>query len=101
MATVEHPAPTDDLLHLTLELAGSLDARTVMRRILERSLAVASADRATLSSFDGDRLIIEASVGTGGEVTWVGRGYGTEALVRRTDGKPLSGHTPRRVSADP
>jgi signal transduction histidine kinase len=83
MATVEHPAPTDDLLHLTLELAGSLDARTVMRRILERSLAVAAADRATLSSFDGDRLIIEASVGTGGEVTWVGRGYGTEALTRQ------------------
>ena len=75
--------PRDDLLALTLELAGSLDARTVMRRILERSLAVAGADRATLSSFDGDRLVIEASVGTGGEVTWVGRGYEPESLERQ------------------
>ncbi len=77
------PAPTDDLLALTLELSGSLDARIVMRRILERSLAVARADRATLSSFSGDRLIIEASVGTGGEVTWVGRGYEPESLGRQ------------------
>ncbi|MGH7722868.1 MAG: ATP-binding protein [Candidatus Dormibacteria bacterium] len=80
---MEPQAPTDDLLHLTLELAGSLDARTVMGRILERSLAVASADRATLSSIAGDRLIIEASVGTGGEITWVGRGYGAESLLRQ------------------
>ncbi len=80
---MEHPAPADDLLELMLELAGSLDARTVMRRILERSLAVASADRATLSSIVGDRLIIEASVGTGGAVTWVGRGYPAESLQRQ------------------
>jgi len=76
-------APSDDLLALTLELAGSLDARTVMRRILERSLTVAEADRATLSSFAGDRLVIEASVGSGGEVTWVGRGYEPESLERQ------------------
>jgi signal transduction histidine kinase len=80
---MELQGPTDDLLALTLELAGSLDARTVMRRILERSLAVASADRATLSSFVGDGLVIEASVGSGGEVTWVGRAYHTESLVRQ------------------
>ncbi|HSP65208.1 MAG TPA: GAF domain-containing sensor histidine kinase [Candidatus Deferrimicrobium sp.] len=77
------PAPADDLLALTLEVAGSLDARTVMRRILERSLSVAGADRATLSSFVGDRLVIEASVGTGGEVTWEGRGYEPESLERQ------------------
>ena len=71
---MENAAPADDLLALTLELAGSLDARTVMRRILERSLTVATADRATLSSFVGDRLVIAATVGSGGEVTWVGRG---------------------------
>ncbi len=76
-------APTDDLLPLALELAGSLDARTVMRRILERSLTVAAADRATLSSLVDGHLVIEASVGIGGEVTWVGRGYETEALVRQ------------------
>jgi signal transduction histidine kinase len=75
--------PSDDLLQLTLEMAGSLDARTVMRRILERSLAVAGADRATLSSFHRDGLVIEASVGTGGAVTWVGRGYETESLMRQ------------------
>jgi signal transduction histidine kinase len=80
---VEPQAPTDDVLLLAFELAGSLDARTVMRRILERSLAVASADRATLSSFAGDRLIIEASVGIGGEVTWVGREYGNESVRRQ------------------
>ncbi len=80
---MELQAPTDDLLALTLELAGSLDARTVMRRILERSLAVASADRATLSSFVRDGLVIEASVGIGGEVTWVGRAYQSESLARQ------------------
>ena len=66
-----------------LELAGSLDARTVMRRILERSLEVASADRATLSSFVADKLVIEASVGAGGEITWVGRGYDPDAVLRQ------------------
>ncbi len=80
---MENAAPADDLLALTLELAGSLDARTVMRRILERSLTVAAADRATLSSFVGDRLVIAATVGSGGEVTWVGRGYGSESLGRQ------------------
>ncbi|HEY7927461.1 MAG TPA: ATP-binding protein [Candidatus Dormibacteraeota bacterium] len=75
--------PPDDLLQLTVELAGSLDARTVMSRILERGLAVARADRATLSGFDADRLVIEASVGIGGEVTWVGRGYAADFLMRQ------------------
>ncbi len=80
---MEAPAAGDDLLALSLELAGSLDARTVMRRILERSLAVARADRATLSSFVGDGLVIEASVGVGGEVTWVGRAYQADSLLRQ------------------
>ena len=75
--------PIDDLLQLTLELAGSLDARTVMSRILERGLALAAADRATLSSMDAERLVIEATVGTGGEVTWVGRAYETDFLLRQ------------------
>jgi signal transduction histidine kinase len=74
---------SDDLLGLTLELAGSLDARTVMRNILERGLAMASADRATLSSFTRDQLVIEASVGRGGEITWVGRSYDADVLVRQ------------------
>src|ERR1700736_5099335 len=76
-------APNDELISLALELAGSLDARTVMRRILDRSLTVASADRATLSSFDGEVLVIEASVGIGGEITWAGRGYETRSLIRQ------------------
>jgi signal transduction histidine kinase len=76
-------SPSDDLLQLTIELAGSLDARTVMSRILERGLVVAGADRATLSGFDGGRLVIEASVGIGGEVTWVGRGYASDFLIRQ------------------
>jgi signal transduction histidine kinase len=76
-------SPSDDLVQLTIELAGSLDARTVMQRILERGLAIAGADRATLSGFDGDRLVIEASVGIGGEVTWVGRAYESESLLRQ------------------
>lgn len=74
-------AHTEDLLPLALELAGSLDARTVMSRILERSLTVAAADRATLSSFAGPRLQIEASVGIGREVTWVGRGFDNEVVL--------------------
>ena len=83
MADIDLRAPSDNLLALTLELAGSLDARTVMRRILERSLSDAGADRATLSSFVDDGLVIEASVGTGGEVTWVGRRYQSDALLRQ------------------
>jgi signal transduction histidine kinase len=81
--TSQPAAPSADLVQLTIELAGSLDARTVMRRILERGLSVAGADRATLSGFDGDRLVIEASVGIGGEVTWVGRAYESEFLLRQ------------------
>lgn len=76
-------SPSDELVQMTIELAGSLDARTVMRRILERGLSVAGADRATLSGFDGDRLVIEASVGIGGEVMWVGRAYESEFLMRQ------------------
>ncbi len=76
-------APADDLLALTLELAGSLDARTVMGRILERSLTVAGADRATLSSLVDGGVVIEASVGIDGEVTWVGRAYQAESLERQ------------------
>lgn len=83
IADVAPAARAEDLLSLALELAGSLDARTVMRRILARSLAVASADRATLSSFVDGRLRIEASVGRGGEVTWVGRAYDSESLMRQ------------------
>lgn len=81
--TSRREPPSDDLVQLTIELAGSLDARTVMTRILERGLSVAGADRATLSGFDGDRLVIEASVGIGGEVTWVGRAYESEFLMRQ------------------
>ncbi|MEO8897586.1 MAG: ATP-binding protein [Candidatus Dormibacter sp.] len=76
-------SPADDLVQLTLELAGSLDARTVMSCILERGLSLAGADRATLSGFDGDRLVIEASVGIGGGVTWVGRAYESKSLLRQ------------------
>ncbi|MDQ2897792.1 MAG: GAF domain-containing sensor histidine kinase [Actinomycetota bacterium] len=74
---------TQDLLQLTLELSGSLDPRTVMRRILERSLVVAAADRATLSSLSGDHLTVEATVGRGGEVTWAGRDFEPGVLVRQ------------------
>ena len=82
----EQPAaalPPADILELTLEMAGSLDARTVIQRILERSLTVAGADRATLSSLQGETLVIEATVGLAGAVTWVGRGYDSGALMRQ------------------
>jgi signal transduction histidine kinase len=77
------PTAAQDLLQLTLELSGSLDARTVMRRILDRSLIVAAADRATLSSLSGDHLTVEATVGRGGEVTWAGRDFDARVLVRQ------------------
>ena len=68
-----HSADAEALLALALELTGSLDSKTVMSSLLGRSAGLASADRATLSSWRDGRITIEGTVGQRGDVTWVGR----------------------------
>ena len=82
--------PELDFLQLALDLGGSLDARTVVGRVLTTGVQLARADRATLSSVDADHVTIEASVGTrSGDVSWAGHSYSlegalaTQPLIRR------------------
>ena len=81
--TTPGDVPAQDFVQLTLELSGSLDARTVIQRVLERSVGVASADRATLSSVRGDHLTMEAGVGWGEAVSWAGRGYDFDVVAQQ------------------
>lgn len=74
-------ASIQTFVDLTLELSGTLDPRTVMQRILEKSVSVADADRATLSSLQGGRATIEAGVGWGEDVA--SRSYDAEMVSRQ------------------
>jgi signal transduction histidine kinase len=64
-----------------LELGSSLDLNQVISRLLERTLALTDADRVTLSSIEGDRITIQASVDRAGGTTsrWAGLSYPIEA----------------------
>ncbi len=73
----------DGLADLALELASSLDSREVIERTLRRAIDVIQADRATLSSVEDDGLSIEATVGAGGDVTWIGRHYEMDYLANQ------------------
>lgn len=59
-------------------MAGSLEPRQVISRILERAIRALHADRATLSSVVEDGIIIEATTGRAGSVTWIGQRYSTD-----------------------
>jgi signal transduction histidine kinase len=60
---------------MALDVAGSLDPREVIARILERGTHAVQADRGTLSSMVDDHVVVEATYGREGELTWVGQRY--------------------------
>jgi signal transduction histidine kinase len=60
---------------MALDVAGSLDPREVIARILERGTHAVQADRGTLSSVVDDHIVVEATYGREGELTWVGQRY--------------------------
>jgi len=70
---------------VALDVAGSLDPREVIARILERGIHALQADRATLSSLSDDHVIVEATHGRDGQVTWVGQRYSLDYFA----GQPL------------
>src|SRR6202171_16932 len=82
------PKPDQDLgelIQIALDVAGSLDPREVIARILERGTHAVQADRATLSSLVDDHVVIEATYGRAGELTWVGQRYSADYF----EGQPL------------
>ncbi len=74
-----------ELIQIALDVAGSLDPREVIARILERGTHAVQADRATLSSLVDDHVVIEATYGRAGELTWVGQRYSLDYFA----GQPL------------
>src|SRR3981081_1712690 len=78
-------ADVGELVQMALDVAGSLDPREVIARILERGTHAVQADRATLSSLIDDHVVIEATYGRAGELTWVGQRYSLDYFA----GQPL------------
>ena len=74
-----------ELVQMALDVAGSLDQREVIARILERGTHAVQADRGTLSSLAGDHIVVEATYGRAGELTWVGQRYSLDYF----EGQPL------------
>ena len=74
-----------ELIQIALDVAGSLDPREVISRILERGTHAVQADRATLSSLVDNHVVIEATYGRAGELTWVGQRYSLDYFT----GQPL------------
>jgi len=70
---------------MALDVAGSLDPREVIARILERGTHAVQADRGTLSSLVDDYVVVEATYGRAGELTWVGQRYSLDYF----EGQPL------------
>jgi len=70
---------------VALDVAGSLQPREVISRILERGVHAMQADRATLSSLSDDHVLVEATHGRDGQVTWVGQRYSLDYFA----GQPL------------
>jgi signal transduction histidine kinase len=75
----------DELVQVALDVAGSLEPRQVIARILERGVRALQADRATLSSLVDDQVVIEATIGRAGNLTWVGQKYSVDYFA----GQPL------------
>ena len=75
----------DELVQMALDVAGSLDPREVIARILERGTHAVQADRGTLSSLVDDHIVVEATYGREGALTWVGQRYSLDYF----EGQPL------------
>jgi signal transduction histidine kinase len=89
VARSSQPAHPDEdiseLVQVALDVAGSLEPREVIARILERGTRAIQADRATLSSLVDDHVVIEATYGRAGELTGVGQRYSLDYF----SGQPL------------
>src|SRR3981081_3854945 len=85
MLAPEQHQDLGELIQIALDVAGSLDPREVIARILERGTLAVQADRATLSSLIDDHVVIEATYGRAGELTWVGQRYSLDYFA----GQPL------------
>src|SRR2546428_11324543 len=88
VARSPQPRPDDEFQErgrVALDVAGSLEPREVIARILERGIHAVQADRATLSSLSDDHVVVEATHGRGGQVTWVGQRYSLDYFA----GQPL------------
>jgi GAF domain-containing protein len=89
VARSPQPAQPDEdigeLVKLALDVAGSLEPREVIARILERGTHAVQADRATLSSLVDDQVVVEATYGQAGALTWVGQRYSLDYFA----GQPL------------
>ena len=91
MAVARTPRPADpngdfsELIEIALDVVGSLQPREVIARILERGLHALHADRATLSSLVDKHVVIEATYGRAGALTWVGQRYSLDYF----SGQPL------------
>lgn len=89
VARSPEPAPPHEeigeLVKLALDIAGSLQPREVIARILERGTHAVQADRATLSSLVDNQVVVEATYGRAGDLTWVGQRYSLDYFA----GQPL------------
>ena len=91
VAVARFPQPSEpaqdlgELIQIALDVAGSLDPREVIARILERGTHAVQADRATLSSLIDNHVVIEATYGRAGALTWVGQRYSLDYF----EGQPL------------
>src|SRR5256885_12031451 len=90
MAVARSPQPQPEeeigeLVKVALDVAGSLEPREVIARILERGIHALQADRATLSSLSDDHVVVEATHGRAGQLTWVGQRYSLDYFA----GQPL------------
>src|SRR5437868_7603945 len=91
MAVARAPSPAEpdgelaELIRLRLALPGPHEPREVMARSLERGLHALRADRATLSSLVDQHVVIEATYGRAGALTWVGQRYSLDYFA----GQPL------------
>jgi signal transduction histidine kinase len=84
-ATPPAPATPDEdahrlVLDMATSLAGSLQRGEVIRRVLDWAITSLGADRATLSHFTADQVVIEATAGQREALTWVGRAYPLASL---------------------
>lgn len=71
-------------LEALLLVAGTLDARLVVERLLEACIRVGVAERATLSKFEEGGLRIIATAGREGDVSWFGRTYDMATVLRQS-----------------
>jgi signal transduction histidine kinase len=96
------------VIDLAISLAGTLNPPEVIQRLLERALGLVRADRVTLSRLTSKGLRIEATYGSSGELTWVGREYELDLIRAQplvwqaiSDHRPVFGGRLKLTTAAP